>query len=418
MTPQELFGILAADYTLRVVALGAAALGAVAGALGCFAVLRRQSLLGDAIAHAALPGIALAFLLTGTRATPVLVLGAALAGWIGTLFVLGIVRNSRIPEDSALGIILSVFFGAGLVLLTFVQRRPTAAQAGLETFLWGQAATLLVADVLLIAAAGGTALFLVALFWKEFKVLAFDPEFGASIGLPMTRVDILLTSLLVVAIVIGLQTVGVVLMSAMVVAPAAAARQWTDSLAVMVVLAGALGAAAGVSGSVISALGGGIPTGPTIVLAASALVGLSLLGAPRRGLLAEVLRRARTRRTVHAEAVLADLYALAAQHGEATGHGHSVAVLRTMGGKNEEIGVERSLAVLRSRGLAAEVGAGEWALTRAGIERARELFRLRGGSGEGASGGSAGPGSTGEKVPEEEGGPDDRPGRSSRGEGP
>jgi len=367
-------GLLLGDYTLRVVALGAAALGAVAGALGCFAVLRRQSLLGDAIAHAALPGIALAFLLTGSRATPILVLGAALAGWLGTLLVMGIVKSSRIPEDSALGIILSVFFGAGLVLLTFVQRRPTAAQAGLETFLWGQAATLLVADVVLIAAAGGVALLLVALFWKEFKLLAFDPEFGASLGLPVTRVDILLTSLLVVSIVIGLQTVGVVLMSAMVVAPAAAARQWTNSLAVMVILAGVLGAIAGVGGAVVSSLGGGIPTGPTIVLVASGLVAVSLLVAPQRGLAAELLRRARTRKRVRAESVLANLYALAAQHDDATEHGHPAAVLRTMQRESGGVAVERSLEALAARGLARELSPGEWAVTPAGIDRARRLF--------------------------------------------
>jgi manganese/zinc/iron transport system permease protein len=386
MSFPDLLGPFLGDYTFRVVALGAASLGAVAGALGCFAVLRRQSLLGDAIAHAALPGIALAFLLTGSRATPILVLGAALAGWLGTLLVLGIVRSSRIPEDSALGIILSVFFGAGLVLLTFVQRRPLAAQAGLETFLWGQAATLLVRDVILIAGAGGAALVLVALFWKEFKLLAFDPEFGASLGLPMTRVDILLTSLLVVAIVIGLQTVGVVLMSALVVAPAAAARQWTDSLAVMVVVAGVLGAVAGVGGTVMSSLGGGIPTGPTIVLVASALVVLSLVAAPRRGLGAELARRLRTRRQVRTDTVLAHLYALAAQHGEATGHGHAPAVLRTMIAEGGEAGVERSLTALASRGLAREVTPGKWALTEEGMGRARNLFRPGDGEAEAAHG--------------------------------
>jgi manganese/zinc/iron transport system permease protein len=374
MIPGELLGTLLADYTFRVVALGSAGLGAVAGALGSFAVLRRQSLLGDAIAHAALPGIALAFLLTGSRATPILVLGAALAGWLGTLLVMGIVRSSRIPEDSALGIILSVFFGAGLVLLTFVQRRPTAAQAGLETFLWGQAATLLIQDVVLILGAGGAALLLLALFWKEFKLLAFDPEFGASIGMPVTRVDILLTSLLVVAIVIGLQTVGVVLMSAMVVAPAAAARQWTDSLGMMVLLAGGMGAVAGAAGAAVSSMGGGIPTGPTIVLAASALVAVSLVGAPRRGLGAELIRRFRTRREIRTDTVLAHLYALAAQHEEATEHGHPTGVLGAMEGPGRREGVGPSLRVLASRGLAREVVPGEWALTPEGVERARHLF--------------------------------------------
>lgn len=367
------------DYSLRTVALGAGALGAVAGALGCFAVLRRQSLLGDAISHAALPGIGLAFLLTGSRATPVLVLGAALAGWVGTLVVIGIVRSSRVPEDSALGIVLSVFFGIGLVILTFLQHRPMAAQAGLETFLFGQAATLRSQDVLLIAGAGAAALFLLAVFWKEFKLLAFDREFGAAVGFPMGVVDVLLTTLLVIAIVLGLQTVGVVLMSALVVAPAAAARQWTDSLSVMVLLAAILGALSGVAGAVASATRDGIPTGPAIVLAASAVVVVSLVVAPRRGLGSEILRRCRVRKRVRAEAVLAHLYALAAQHEGSLEHPHPVSVLRVM--QERDTGVARSLEVLARKGWAREARPGHWAVTEEGARRARRLFRPGHGSG-------------------------------------
>jgi len=372
VNPVELLQLLLFDYTLRTVALGAGALGAAAGALGCFALLRRQSLLGDAIAHAALPGIGIAFLLTGSRATPVLVLGAALAGWIGTLVVLAIVRSSRIPADTALGIVLSVFFGFGMVVLTFVQQRPNAAQAGLETFLFGQAATLMVRDVVLIAVAGTGAVLLLLLFWKEFKLLSFDPQFGASMGFSMLRIDLLLTSLLVVAIVIGLQTVGVVLMSALVVAPAAAARQWTDSLVVMVLVAALLGGASGVGGAVVSSLGGGIPTGPTIVLLATGAVVVSLLFAPQRGIVAGLVRGGRTRRRVMADTVLADLYALAAQHGENADHSHPVAVLRAMAHRRG--GVERSLRSLEEAGWAREPAPGSWCLTPDGVARARQLF--------------------------------------------
>ncbi len=368
------------DYTLRTVALGTAALGAVAGALGCFAVLRRQSLLGDAIAHSALPGIGLAFLLTGSRATPILVLGAAMAGWLGTLAILGIIRTARLPEDTALGIILSVFFGAGLVILTFVQRQPTAAQAGLETFLFGQAATLLVRDVQLIVGVGGTALLLLALFWKEFKLLAFDPDYAASLGLPVRRLDVFLTSLLVVAIVLGLQAVGVVLMSALVVAPAAAARQWTDSLRWMVLLGGVLGALAGVTGASISSLGRGIPTGPTVVLVASAFVAVSLLAAPGRGLLAEAVRARRTRSRVRADSVLADLYALASQHAD-PGYPHSAATLRAMAPDPGE--VDRSLRRLEEEGWARCTAEGLWGLTPEGAHRASHLFRTGSGGDDG-----------------------------------
>lgn len=290
---------LVTDYTIRTVALGAAVLGIVSGTLGCYAVLRRQALLGDAMSHAALPGIALAFLLTGQRELPVLLLGAAIAGWVASLVMMGIVQHSRLKEDSALGMVLAVFFGFGLVLLAFAQKMPTAAQAGLDTFLFGQAASLVQRDVLTMALIGSLGLGAMLLFWKEFKLLSFDPDYGATLGLPVRLLDIGLTSLIVVAIVIGLQTVGVVLMSAMLIAPAAAARQWTDRFGLMVLLAGVFGAVAGIVGAVISATARGLSTGPTIVLVVSAIVVVSLLVAPNRGLVWNWLHRQRTRRRLH-----------------------------------------------------------------------------------------------------------------------
>jgi len=351
---------LLSDHTFRTVALGSAALGITSGALGTFAVLRRQSLLGDAISHAALPGVALAFLLTGSKAPLTLVVGAALAGFVGTLLVIALVRTTRIKYDSALGIVLSVFFGFGLVLLTLIQRRPAASQAGLDRFLFGQAAALLQSDLVTMALLGGAALALMLLAWKELKLLAFDPDFGHSLGFPMRALDVLLTGLLVVAIVIGLQTVGVVLMAAMVIAPAAAARQWTDRLGGVAGLAALFGASAGVSGAVLSSETERLPTGPTIVLCATALVLISLLGAPRRGLLWRELRARRDRRRLRVAAVLADLRALELQHPDEL-RGHSAAVVSVMSG-----GAEPTLRELERRGLVRELGEDAWALTDAG----------------------------------------------------
>jgi manganese/zinc/iron transport system permease protein len=382
----DLLSDLLFDYTVRTVALGAASLGIVAGALGTFAVLRRQSLLGDAISHAALPGIVLAFILTGTRSTLVLVLGAAVAGWLGTLVIMMIVRHSRLPEDSALGIVLSVFFGFGLVLLTFVQRTPTASQAGLETFLFGQAATMVERDVAVIAGLGSLALLAVAVFWKEFKLLSFDPEYGATQGMPMRAIDILLTTFLVIAIVIGLQTVGVVLMSAMVIAPAAAARQWTNSLGVMVVLAAAFGAVAGVSGTLLSGTAAHIPTGPTIVLSATTIVLVSMAFAPERGLVAAAVQRRRQRQRIRTGAVLADLYALAGHHER--DHAHDISVLEAMRAGRTD--VRRALDVLEDRGLARRDAAGGWLITGAGrteVERAAADSGNGGGNGGGLANG-------------------------------
>ena len=355
------------DYTLRIVALGSGLLGAVSGALGSLAVLRRQSLLGDAISHAALPGVVLAYMLTGSRSTLVLVLGAAVAGWIGTLVVIGIVGRTRVKEDSALGIVLSVFFGLGLVLLTYVQKLPDAGQAGLDRFLFGQAATLLARDVAVIAGLGGIAVAIMLLGWKEIKLLAFDRSFGTSLGFPMGRVDVMLTTIIVLAIVIGLQTVGVVLMSAMVVAPGAAARQWTDRMGTMVALAAVFGTAGGVSGAILSSSVSQLPTGPTIVLCLSVLVAVSLLFAPNRGLIWVLLGERRNRRQLRADAVLEDLYLLAAQHDDPR-HAHSVGALEAI--RMGRGSARRSLEALRVRGWAGRSGDG-WALTDDGFVEAR-----------------------------------------------
>ena len=354
---------LFSDYTVRTVALGAAVLGVVSGVLGTYTLLRRQSLLGDAMSHAALPGIALAFLITRQKSPLVLLLGAMVAGWIGTGVILIVRRQTRIKYDSALGIVLSVFFGFGLVLLTMIQKLPDARQAGLETFLFGQAASLLTRDVVMMAAIGGLALTVVLIFWKEFKLLAFDPEFAASQGFPITALDVLLTGLLVVTIVLGLQTVGVVLMSAMVVAPAAAARQWTDRLDRMTLLSAGFGALAGVSGALISSQVERLPTGPTVVVVLSVIVAISLGLAPNRGLLWAWVRRRRSRTRLSPISVLTDLHSLSEQHAEVS-HPHSLAVLKAM--RPQSRGVRSALRSLASRGWVQERQAGYWALTEGG----------------------------------------------------
>ena len=370
----EFPGDLFANYTLRTVGMGAVFLGAANGVLGSFAVLRKQSLLGDAISHAALPGIALAFLLTGSKATIVLLLGAAAAGWIGTLLVMNIVKNTRVKYDSALGLVLSVFFGVGLVLLTYIQRMPIASQAGLDTFLFGKAATLLARDVATIGILGSAVLLIVLAVWKEFKLLCFDPDFARSLGFPIRWLDVLLITLLVTSIVIGLQTVGVVLMSAMVVAPAAAARQWTDRLGAMVAISAFFGGLAGGAGALTSSVTERLPTGPTIVLCLTAIVLVSLLAAPNRGVIWRWARERVNRNILQTEAVLADLFVLAMRHDD-PGHGHPISVLRTMSIGHG--GVERSLEVLRERGLVRVTGADTWSLTPRGLSEAGRLSGKR-----------------------------------------
>ena len=286
---------LLGDYTFQTVALGSALLGIVSGVLGSFAVLRKQSLLGDGVSHAALPGVVLAFLLTGNKNTEVLLLGALFTGLMATVLIVTVVRHSRIKFDSALALVMSVFFGLGMVLLTYSQKVPNANQAGLKRFIYGQASTLLKRDVILMAVCGSILMLLVVLFWKEFKLLSFDPEFAQTLGFKTSRLNLLLSLLIVVTIIIGLQTVGVVLMSAMLIAPAVAARQWSNRLCIMVLLAASFGAVSGIAGTLLSSAVPGLPTGPVIVVCITIIAIFSLLFAPGRGIIHRMYQRRRNR---------------------------------------------------------------------------------------------------------------------------
>lgn len=292
----QLLADLFTDYTLRNVALGTAILGVASGVLGCFAVLRRQGLFGDALAHATLPGVCLAFMLSGAREPAVLLAGAAATAGLGALLILAVTGGTRIKQDAALGIVLSVFFGLGTVLLTAIAGSGNASQSGIDRFIFGQAATIIRDDVVVMGVLAGVVLAVVALCFKEFKLASFDPSFAASLGYPVGKIGILLTALIVVAIIIGIQTVGVILMAAMLITPAAAARQWTDKLSVMVFVSGLFGAASGVSGALVSAGGADLPTGPIIVLVATGILLLSLLFGAKHGLVWARLRDRRNRR--------------------------------------------------------------------------------------------------------------------------
>jgi manganese/zinc/iron transport system permease protein len=259
---------------------GTALLAASAGVVGSFAVLRRQSLQGDVVAHAALAGVAAAFLL-GVRGPLGLLLGGAVTGWITLILASRLHQNTRLPLDAVQGGIMAMTFGLGLALLKHILTHvPDAGRHPLDRYLLGQAAQLRDADVQIIAAVTILTVLVVIAFWSQWKLLAFDPEYAAGLGLPVRLLDLGLTTLTVTVVVIGLKSVGVVLITALLVAPAVAARQWTNRLGIMVLLAGFFGALSGILGTLLAHLLGrhvSIPTGPTIVLCASGWVILSLL---------------------------------------------------------------------------------------------------------------------------------------------
>ena len=302
------------DYTLRTVALGGALLGIVSGVLGCFAVLRHQSLLGDALSHAALPGVAIAFLLAG-RDLGLLLVGAGVTSWLGVYFIRIVTNTTRIKQDAAMGIVLAAWFAAGIALLVYIQARPDASQAGLDTFIFGQAAAIVERDVRLIAIVGAASFVVLGLFWKEFKLITFDSEFAGANGFRVNILSMLLSTLIVVAIVLGLQLAGVVLMVGMLIASGIAARQWTNQLGQMVILSAVFGAFSGSAGAIVSAVDADIPTGPLIVVVAFLLVAISLSFAPGRGLVWALLRRGADRRRFAAQTIRQDLYHYAIDHG-------------------------------------------------------------------------------------------------------
>lgn len=287
-----LYDLLASQLVQRVL-LGAALLGAISGILGSFAVLRQQSLLGDTLSHAALPGVCIGFLITGERQLSVLLPGALLTGALAAMTVMLIIKRTRLKTDAALGIALSVYFAIGTVLLTLIQSKGASGSAGLSSFLFGQAAAISAEDIRVMAITGAIVISLVVIFWKEFKLVSFDPDSARVLGLPVVALELTLTIIVAVAVVIGLQLVGVVLMVALLIAPAAAARQWTKSLSGMVILSGFLGATAGAGGALISATARGLATGPIVVLLITGIVLFSILLAPQRGVIWQKLARRR-----------------------------------------------------------------------------------------------------------------------------
>jgi manganese/zinc/iron transport system permease protein len=292
--------LLLSDANTRVVLLGTAILGVACGTIGALAVLRRRALVGDAVAHASLPGVCLAWLVIGDRHHAALLIGAVLFGLLGVACVAWIRAATRVKEDAAIGLVLAVFFGLGIALSRSIQNLPGGNRAGLDGFILGKAASMVRSDVVVVSIVAAASLAAVLLLYKEFRLLCFDRGFAAAQGWPTGLLDLLLLALVCCCTVAGLPAVGVVLMVSLLVVPGAAARFWTDRLSTTLVVAGGIGLASAVLGTALSAtlpppsgaLSRGWPTGPMIALAAAAIFVVSLLAAPRHGVIARRLRRA------------------------------------------------------------------------------------------------------------------------------
>lgn len=296
--------VLGAGYNTALVSVGAAVLGAAAGMVGAFVLLRKRSLVSDAISHATLPGLVIAFLLmaavTGDgRSVPALMIGAAASAALGLFAVEWMTRRTRLPEDAAIGAVLSAFFGFGVVLLTVVQTLRSGNQAGLSSYLLGSTAGMLRAEAEIIAITATLALIAVLVGRRPFTLVCFDADYAASRGVDVRLTDLAMMGLVLAVTVIGLRVVGLVLIVALTIIPPVTARFWTDRSDRMAPIAAAFGAAAAYLGTAISAAGERSPTGAVIVLVAFALFVLSMLLSPVRGVLARAVKRRRFHLAVH-----------------------------------------------------------------------------------------------------------------------
>lgn len=264
------------DYTFLVILSGTSLLGILCSILGSFMVLRRESLIGDCLAHSSYPGIILAFLLIGVKSLPAQLFGAFLSALLAIVLLIYSKRITRLPFDGLLATILSTFFGLGIVLMSYVQRLNNANQSGIKTFIFGQAATLLYEDVLAIMALTVLTLTMLVLFWKELKLLTFDAEYAFTMGIPIKLMQGIFSLFSVMTVLLAIQSVGIILMSALLIAPSIAARQWVKSLGALLILASLVGVVSAAGGTVISSLYPKIPTGPSIVALAASFALLSI----------------------------------------------------------------------------------------------------------------------------------------------
>lgn len=376
------------DYNTRVVIIGAGLLGLSAGLIGTFLLLRKRALLSDALSHATLPGIALAFILMATfwgdgKHLLGLIAGAAVFSVLGTGSVMLIQRHSRLKDDAALGIVLSVYFGLGIALMGLATRMESGNAAGLSSFIYGKTASMVFSDALLIGAAALVCILFCLLFFKEFTLVCFDAAYAATQGWPVGRLDFFMMALVVVVTVIGLQAVGLILVVALLIIPPSAARFWTEQLRSMLWLSGAFGALSGLVGAGISALMANLPAGAVIVLTASVLFIFSLTFGTARGLVRLGLERRRLRLKINRENLLRELYEWFETRCGTSDLGFNECQLLNAPGRPELLSLRawtpahfiRSLGGLQSAGLLKKVSSDAYGFTPEGMAKAQAVVR-------------------------------------------
>lgn len=361
------------DPTLRIVTAGTVFLSMSAAVVGSFAFLRKRSLVGDAIAHAILPGIAISFMLTQSKNPVILLAGALISGWIAMYCIEKIQQKTKLSTDGAIAIVLSVFFGIGILLLTHIQHSGEGSQSGLDQFLFGKAASMTRQDLMVYSIVALLLLIIVTGLYKELMLFSFNPDFAQASGLPVGVLKTTLNSITVLAIAIGIQSVGVVLMAALLITPAAAARAWTDKLHWMIIIAAFTGAVSGLVGSYVSFSAPAMPTGPWVVMSLSVLALLSIFMAPQRGVLSRILRQKANRDKILAENLLKTFYKI----GEQKHKFQPVLTTRHLQAERNFTGTElrKGYRILKRRHYILPQGEG-YKLSRNGLDEARRVVRL------------------------------------------
>tara|TARA_B100000989_G_scaffold147925_1_gene110207 strand:- start:2425 stop:3774 length:1350 start_codon:yes stop_codon:yes gene_type:complete len=301
------------DYNTRLVVICTVLLGCACGLMGGFLLLRKRSLMGDTLSHATLPGVGLSFILAVAlggdgKSLPILLVGAAITGVIGCAAVLFIREQTRIKDDAAMGIVLSVFFGAGIAILGAIQTMPEGSAAGLESFIYGKTASMVMSDFQILVFVTTCVITCSLLLFKELRLLCFDETFAAALGWPVKFLDILLLALITAVTVAGLQAVGLILIIAFLITPAAAARFWTHQLDRMLVLSALIGGASGWLGASLSAFIPRLPAGAVIVLVAALFFVVSLLIGTERGVIVRFLRQSQLKKRMGRQHLLRALY--------------------------------------------------------------------------------------------------------------
>lgn len=371
---KETFDFLSfTDPNVRYVVIGSVILGASSALVGSFAFLRKRALVGDAIAHSVLPGVAAAFMISGVKDPLILIVGALISGWLSIVMIDGIVRTTKLKSDAAIGIVLSVFFGVGILLLTHIQQSGNGAQSGLDSFLFGKAASLTPDDIWVFSSIGFILVVVILLFFKAFKIVSFNPDYAQTIGLPVKFIEFLLSTITVLAVAIGIQAVGVVLMAALLITPASGARFWTNKLGKMLFIATTFGVISAFVGSYVSYIAPNMPTGPWVVMILSLLTVASIWFAPKKGMLSRLKTRRENQNKILTENILKLFYHLGEKN-EDFEAGRSQEILL----KNRdftEVELKKGLQKLKKKNLLRNKK-NLWYITQSGLNEAKRIIRL------------------------------------------